>query len=92
MAQGSQKFKAQRAGGAKKQHQIKQKGPKKGGMARCDGSLLHESLKKKNPNSSRLGRVPCRGMALHVCDACLLSAEQPQMAEIRPSIKIVLLD
>ncbi|XP_075895128.1 leydig cell tumor 10 kDa protein homolog [Nelusetta ayraudi] len=31
MAQGSQKFKAQRAGGAKKQHQSKQKGPKKGG-------------------------------------------------------------
>ncbi|KAG7487086.1 hypothetical protein JOB18_046112 [Solea senegalensis] len=33
MAQGSQKFKAQRPGGSKKQHQSKQKGPKKGGRA-----------------------------------------------------------
>lgn len=32
MAQGSQKFKAQRPG-SKKQQQSKQKGPKKGGMA-----------------------------------------------------------
>ncbi|KAK2919277.1 leydig cell tumor 10 kDa protein homolog [Channa argus] len=31
MAQGSQKFKAQRPGSSKKQHQNKQKGPKKGG-------------------------------------------------------------
>uniref|UniRef100_A0A3Q3XH37 Leydig cell tumor 10 kDa protein homolog n=1 Tax=Mola mola TaxID=94237 RepID=A0A3Q3XH37_MOLML len=31
MAQGSQKFKAQRPGAPKKQHQNKNKGPKKGG-------------------------------------------------------------
>ncbi|CAJ1052658.1 PREDICTED: leydig cell tumor 10 kDa protein homolog [Xyrichtys novacula] len=31
MAQGSQKFKAQRPGASKKNHQNKQKGPKKGG-------------------------------------------------------------
>ncbi|KAM9856817.1 leydig cell tumor 10 kDa protein homolog [Aulostomus maculatus] len=31
MAQGSQKFKAQRPGAAKKQQQNKQRGPKKGG-------------------------------------------------------------
>lgn len=43
MAQGAQKFKAQRAGAAKKQHQNKQKGPKKGGRVRGDDSLLHES-------------------------------------------------
>lgn len=43
MAQGSQKFKAQRAGAAKKQHQNKQKGPKKGGTVRGDNFLLHET-------------------------------------------------
>lgn len=47
MAQGSQKFKAQRAGAAKKQHQNKQKGPKKGGTVRGDEYLLHEPHIKK---------------------------------------------
>lgn len=47
MAQGSQKFKAQRGGAAKKQHQNKQKGPKKGGTVRGDDYLAHEKHTKK---------------------------------------------
>lgn len=44
MAQGSQKFKAQRPGN-KKQQQSKQKGPKKGGMALISYSYEPRRLK-----------------------------------------------
>lgn len=48
MAQGSQKFKAQRAGATKKQHQNKQKGPKKGGTVGSDVSLLLNSHEEES--------------------------------------------
>lgn len=44
MAQGSQKFKAQRPGASKKHQQNKQKGPKKGGMNDKCYLLSSESL------------------------------------------------
>lgn len=46
MAQGSQKFKAQRPGGSKKPQQNKQKGPKKGGKNEKPDLSFTELLKK----------------------------------------------